>query len=87
MHPIDDPLLQNQYRRFPQLILNGDYPDQAFGLEYFINNELTHFDIRNTPGTVANLPIGNRINTQPGISLPLTWSLFLCQSAHSIGVN
>ncbi|MBV9575212.1 MAG: LPS-assembly protein LptD [Gammaproteobacteria bacterium] len=73
LHPIDDPLVLNQYRRFPQLILNGDYPNQAFGLEYFINNEMTHFDIRNTPGSVANLPIGNRIQTQPGVSLPLSW--------------
>lgn len=76
MHPIDEPAVVNQYRWFPQLILNGDYPDQALGLEYFVNNELTHFDIRNTPGAVANLPIGNRINIQPGISLPLTWSSF-----------
>lgn len=70
LHPIDEPAVQNQYRRFPQIIFNGDYPDQAFGLEYFINNEVTHFDIRNTPGTDANLPIGNRINVQPGVSWP-----------------
>ncbi len=65
--------LQNQYRRFPQLVLNGDYPDQAHGLEYFINNEATHFTILNTPGTLANQPIGNRLHTQPGVSLPLMW--------------
>lgn len=76
LHPINESPVLNQYRRFPQLILNGDYPDQAYGLEYFINNEVTHFDIRNTPGTMANLPIGNRLHTQPGISLPLYWSSF-----------
>jgi len=87
------PLLQgqnpvaNQYRRFPQLILNGDYPDQPYGLEYFISNEATHFDIRNTPGAAASQttatlqnpakqPIGNRLHTQPGISLPLNWPYF-----------
>ncbi len=71
LHPIDAPLVQNQYRRFPQLILNGDYPNQLFGLEYFVNSEITHFDIRNTPGTLANLPIGNRLHLQPGVSLPI----------------
>jgi LPS-assembly protein len=71
LHPIDEPPVQNQYRRFPQLILNGDYPDQPFGLEYFINNEITHFDIRNTPGAPVNQPIGNRLHTQPGVSLPI----------------
>lgn len=71
LHPINESPVENQYRRFPQLILNGDYPDQPFGLEYFINNEATHFDIRNTPGTNTNLPIGNRLHTQPGVSWPL----------------
>ncbi len=76
LHPINESAVKNQYRRFPQLTLNGDYPDQAFGLEYFINNEVTHFDILNTPGTSANLPIGNRLHTQPGVSLPLYWPSF-----------
>jgi len=78
MHPlqIGQTPIQNQYRRFPQLILNGDYPEQIYGTEYFINNEATHFSIRNTPGTTANQPVGNRLNSQPGISLPLLWPYF-----------
>lgn len=78
LHPlqIDQTPFQNQYRRFPQLILNGDYPEQAYGLDYFINNEATHFDIRNTPGTTTNQPIGNRLHTQPGVSVPLMWPYF-----------
>lgn len=78
LHPIIEgqPPIQNQYRRFPQLSLNGDYPNQWLGLEYFIGSEVTHFDIRNTPGTTANLPIGNRMHVQPGISLPLYWPFF-----------
>ena len=71
LHPIDEPAVNNQYRRAPQLIFDGDYPDQAFGLEYFMNSELTHFNILNTPGTAANQPIGNRMNFQPGISWPV----------------
>lgn len=69
-------MVLNQYLRMPQLILNGDYPDQAFGLEYFVLSEATRFDIRKTPGTTENLPIGNRFNLQPGISLPLYWPYF-----------
>jgi LPS-assembly protein len=76
LHPINEDVVQNQYRRFPQLILNADYPDQAFGLQYFLGTEATHFDIRNTPGTIANLPIGNRFHLQPGISLPRYWPYF-----------
>lgn len=87
LHLIDEPPVYNQYRRFPQLILNGDYPDQPYGLEYFINNEITHFDIRNTPGISASQPIGNRMHTQPGVSLPLYWPAFLCESTFSNGLN
>lgn len=71
LHPIESSNVSNQYRRAPQLVLNGDYPDQAFGLEYFINTEATHFDIRNTPGIEFNQPIGNRFLLQPGVSLPI----------------
>ena len=73
LHPIDDTFFTNSYRRFPQLILNGDYPDRALGLEYFINNEFTRFEFLKTPGTDTQMPVGNRLNVQPGISLPLSW--------------
>ena len=76
LHPIDQSQVLNQYQRLPQLILNGDYPDQALGLEYFINGEVTHFDIFKTPGTTEVLPIGNRLHLQPGVSLPLNWPYF-----------
>lgn len=78
LHPIseNEPPIQNQYQRLPQLVLNVDYPEQKFGLEYFANNEVTHFDIHKTPGSNTLLPIGNRLNIQPGASLPLTWPYF-----------
>lgn len=71
LHPLKEAPVLNQYRRFPQLILNGDYPDQKFGLEYFVNSEVTHFSILNTPGSEVTMPIGNRLHLQPGISLPI----------------
>ena len=71
LHPINESPVLNQYRRLPQFILNGDYPDQAFGLEYFVNSEVSNFTILKTPGAPENLPIGNRLHLQPGISLPI----------------
>lgn len=77
MHPVDDTSeFLNQYSRFPQLILNGDYPDNPGGFEYFIANETTHFDIRPNPGTDLKYPIGNRLYTQPGISRPVYGSFY-----------
>ncbi|HLB41548.1 MAG TPA: LPS assembly protein LptD [Gammaproteobacteria bacterium] len=76
LHPTDETNVLNQYRRFPQLILKGDYPNQFLGLEYFIENEITHFEILKTPGTTQELSMGNRMNIQPGVSLPLTWTAF-----------
>lgn len=78
LHPIIEgqPAVQNQYRRYPQLILNGDYPNQRFGLEYFIGSEMTHFDIRDTPGTNTTPPVGNRAHIQPGVSLPIYFPYF-----------
>lgn len=71
LHPVDENVTyQNQYSRFPELSLEGNYPDQRTGLNYFISNELTHFDIRDTPGTNTKMPMGNRTNIQPGISYP-----------------
>lgn len=76
LHPFNEQQVLNQYRRFPQLVLNGDYPEEPLGLEYFINTEVSHFDIINTPGTQTNVPIGNRMHAQPGVSLPLSWPYF-----------
>lgn len=76
LHPVDESVFENQYRRVPQLILNVQYPNQALGLEYFLNTEATHFDIRDTPGAIGTDPLANRFHLQPGISLPLYWPYF-----------
>lgn len=71
LHPVDEAFAVNQYRRFPQLILNGDFPNRALGLDYFLNTEATRFEILQTPGTDIDVPVGNRLHLQPGISLPI----------------
>jgi LPS-assembly protein len=70
LHPVNQPLLQNQYSRLPQLVLNGEYPSEKTGLDYFIGNDLTYFSIRKNPGEPDKMPIGTRANVQPGISWP-----------------
>lgn len=70
LHPIDQPLYLNQYIRLPQFVLEGDYVDEKTGLEYFIYNDITHFDIHKNPGLDIDMPKGNRMHTQPGISWP-----------------
>lgn len=70
LHPIEEAFVANQYRRLPQLILDGDYTDLPLGLEFFINNEITHFDILKDPGFTVSKRTGNRLHAQPGVSLP-----------------
>jgi LPS-assembly protein len=78
LHPIilGQNVVQNQYRRLPQLILNADYPTPMRWLEYFVGSEATHFDILKTPGSNTNLPVGNRLHLQPGVSAPLYFPYF-----------
>lgn len=74
LHPVDQiGITQNAYSRVPQLTLNGDYPDTPGDVDYFISNDVTHFSILNTPGSTIKFPVGDRLNTQPGISRPFNW--------------
>lgn len=76
LHPVNEQAVLNQYRRFPQLILSGDYPDQPFGLNYFIYNDVANFEILKNPGSSILLPVGSRFHTQPGVNLPIYYSYF-----------
>jgi len=76
LHELSQTPVQNSYRRVPEFSLNGDYPDQAGGLEYFINTDATHFEILKTPGSTTLQPEGNRLFAQPGISLPFNTPYF-----------
>lgn len=76
LHPIDSAnTFYNQYSRLPQIILDGDYPDSHTGINYFIQNDFSYFDIRNNPGQfpipTVPVPVGNRLNVQPGLNLPV----------------
>lgn len=76
LHPIQENTFYNQYIRLPQLIFDGSFPDENSGVNFFIQNELTHFNIMENPGNanpsgLPKQPIGNRINIQPGLMLPM----------------
>jgi LPS-assembly protein len=70
LHPVDQNIIQNQYTRLPQIVIEGDYPNAPGNLDYFITNDLTHFTINKTPGSSIIPPMGNRLHVQPGIAWP-----------------
>lgn len=54
------------YSRLPQLLLDLEKPDQAMGLTYHLRTEYVHF------GHSSDTKVkGERVDLQPGISLPL----------------
>jgi len=55
------------YSRLPQLLLDLNRPKQALGLTYHLRSEYVHFD-RESGVT------GERVDLQPGVSLPLRQS-------------
>jgi LPS-assembly protein len=71
LNQVDQPTVPTQYSSFPQLVLGGSYPEEKFGLDYFVTTDATRFTIRNSPGDDRTLPMGTRTNIQPGISRPV----------------
>ncbi len=70
LHPLNQSPYQNEYTRLPQLTLGGNYLDDKTGLNYSIDNDLSHFVIRKNPGVDILQPFGTRLNIQPAISWP-----------------
>ena len=70
LHPVDESIIQNQYTRLPQIVLEGDYPKAPGNLDYFIMTDTTRFNYTTTPGSTLIAPIGNRLHAQPGIAWP-----------------
>jgi|GEM_PF-278362 len=74
LHPIDllSPVV-NQYRRLPQLILNGNYPGFWKSWSFHLNTEFNEFTYLNAPSqNPLTIPsVGTRFYMEPGVSLPL----------------
>lgn len=74
LHPItQSPTTEDQYRRLPQLDLNGDFPNKQYGLDYAVSSEFVNFDFdhKYDPTTGALMPVGGRFNLSPNVSMPL----------------
>lgn len=72
LHPINQNAINNAYSYLPELNWNGNFPNEAHGLNYQLNNQFVYFHRDRNPGeTITPLSAG-RLNIQPGISWPLT---------------
>ncbi|MEO5702542.1 MAG: LPS assembly protein LptD [Gammaproteobacteria bacterium] len=56
---------QRPYQRLPQLLLNANLPNQLFGSTYSFNGEYVNFERQDTV-------TGQRVDIQPGLSLPIS---------------
>lgn len=57
-------------------MINGDYPNEAGGLEYFVSSEFTNFNLHKVPGENTPPPIGGRAHLQPGIAYSIVRPYF-----------
>lgn len=76
------PTAQLQYRRTPELDLNGFVPDREHGWDYLFSSQYVYFDYNFNRNPVADpsmpyyhqlIPFGNRVNIQPGIEKTFDW--------------
>ena len=74
LHPITQGMVNNQYRKVPELILNSHHSQWIDGLDIFSYNSATYFDRLEDPGVNIHPVTGARININPGISYPLIWN-------------
>jgi LPS-assembly protein len=75
LHPITQATsIKNQYRRLPQLNLDGTLlPNNNLGLNSYINTEFVNFQHSRDFNTGNLVPIGNRFYISPNISLPINY--------------
>lgn len=77
LHPINQAATGNAYTMLPELNLNGNYPNEAHGLNYLFPNQVVYFTRARNPGEIipppnTAPPTTARFNTQPGVSWPIT---------------
>lgn len=72
LHPVNQAAVTNPYQSLPQIDLNADLPNQAYGLHYQLNTQYVYFDRNRNPKETIDPLNANRINIQPIISWPHT---------------
>ncbi len=75
LHPIDRTPVSNQYRRLPQLIVDGRYPAFYRSFNFNLDTEYNNFTYLDAPGqTSAMSPsIGSRTYIEPALSMHKYW--------------
>lgn len=75
LHPIDRTPVSNQYRRLPQIILDGRYPAFYKALNFNLDTEYNNFTYLDAPGqTSAMSPsVGSRTYIEPALSIHKYW--------------
>lgn len=72
LHPVNLALTNNPYQSLPELDLTGDFPNQAYGLDYKLNSQFVYFRRQQNPGELTQPPEAARFHLQPSVSLPIT---------------
>lgn len=78
LHPLDQIPVQNQYRKLPEIILNGHYPEAPYNMDLQLNNSFVYFNKTESPADEDNIflvpPVeGSRVNINPVLTLPNYW--------------
>ncbi len=71
LQPLSKPINEEIYKRQPQWVFQGIYPNQIFGLTFALNGETVNFTHR--PQLVTQNPVttGQRFHMRPSLSLPI----------------
>ena len=70
-----DDLLQEPYRKLPQLTFGRGASGANFKLDYSVLAEVTSFDLESRNSQLNDLrPTGDRVYVEPGISFPMRWA-------------
>jgi LPS-assembly protein len=72
LHPVNQPLVLNQYNMLPQLLFTSRFQPKANVLNYQWLAEMVNFTAARTPGVATTPPSGKRYNFLPSVSLPLS---------------
>ena len=70
LHPVDQALVDNQYRRLPQLALTGHFPGMGEHMNLQWHNEIVYFDKDKNPGDLSVPVTGGRFYTAPHLQFP-----------------
>lgn len=71
-HPVNQPLVNNQYNMLPQLLFTSRLAPKSNALNYEWQAEIVNFTKTANPGETTTPPSGQRFNFIPAVSFPLS---------------